>query len=261
MKTHVTFESKEHVGYLTFVAEDPQKPPTLDYDVLAELESHLRAIQAQSDVLSAVIVQSGAPKYFLVGANLQVLRTINQDSIADWITRGHEVFNQLEDLPLPVIAKVTGYALGGGLELALACDFIVSTEQACFGQPETGLGFIPGWGGCRRLPQRIGAAHAKELIFTGKIIPVSEAYRIGLVNFVGTEHALQIYLAETLQKIAHNSRLANRLAKQIVQERLAADRPRNGDAERQASHACLASGDTQQRLSAFFQQREHRTTG
>ena len=255
MTTHVTLECVERIGYLTFTPEIPYKPPTLDYAVLDELEQHCKIIHTADQPLDAVVVQSGSPKYFVVGANLQALQKIDHVSIVEWVKRGHEVFNQLEDLPLPVIAKITGYVLGGGLELALACDFILCSEQAQFGLPETGLGFIPGWGGSRRLPLRVGEARAKELIFTGKIIPAAEAYRIGLVNFVGTDADLDIYLTTTLHDIRKNSRLANSLVKNMLKHSLTADRQSNCDEESRVSQTCLASGDTQERLKAFFQKR------
>ncbi len=256
MKTHVMFDSQENIGFLTFVTEIPNKPPTLDYDVLDELEGHLKNISSRQASFDAIIVQSQSSKYFVVGANLQALKHIDKESIIPWIRRGHEVFNLLEDLSLPVIAKVTGFALGGGLELAMACDFIVSSHTASFGQPETGLGFIPGWGGSYRLPRRIGEARAKELIFTGRSISAAEAYRIGLINFVGTDEELEAYLSSTLQAISKNSRIANSLVKGIIKNNLTASLQTSCYEESVASSACLASGDTQQRLEVFFQKRE-----
>ena len=259
MKTHVTLEYHQKIGYLTFSPDEPNKPPTLDYAVLDELERHLKAIRTNSESLCAIVVQSSSPKYFIVGANLQALKTINKDSILEWVRRGHAVFNMLEDLPLPVIAKITGYALGGGLELAMACDFILSSDTAGFGQPETGLGFITGWGGSYRLPRRVGEAKAKELIFTGKILHAEEASRIGLVNFFGTGQELDEYLASTLEQIARNSRLANAQAKYLINHSRTSTLQVNCYEESLASSLCLASGDTQQRLEEFFQKREKRS--
>ena len=258
MKTKMRCEYQESVAYISFETDPSNKPPTLDYAALDELERHIRAIRAKREELNAVIVQSRSPKYFVVGANLQVLKQIDKDSIIHWVRRGHEVFNALEDLPLPVIAKITGYALGGGLELAMACDFILSSSQASFGQPETGLGFIPGWGGSYRLPRRIGETKAKELIYTGRILSAEEAYHIGITNFVGTEEELERYLCSTLEALAKNSRIANSLVKTIITNSLTSTRQTSCDEESVASSVCLASGDTQERLAAFFQQREKR---
>jgi len=258
MKTHVTLEYHENIAYLTFSAEKSDKPATLDYEVLNELEQCLKKIHVDSESLVALVVQGSSHKYFIVGANLRILKTIDKDSITEWVRRGHEVFDMLEDISLPVIAKVTGYALGGGLELALACDFILSSKNAFFGQPETALGFIPGWGGSYRLPRRIGEARAKELIFTGKIIGAEEAYQIGLVNFVGTEEELEEYVSSTIQNITQNSRLAISIAKRLVRSSMTSDMQVNYQKESLASSVCLASGDTQQRLKEFLRKKESR---
>jgi enoyl-CoA hydratase len=257
MKTHVNLEYQENIAYLTFSSEDPDKPPALDYEVLDELEQHLKKIRAENESLAVLVVQSSSTKYFIVGANLQALKTINKDSITEWIERGHDVFNMLEDLPLPVIAKITGYTLGGGLELALACDLIFSSQEASFGQPEAKLGFIPGWGGSYRLPRRIGEARAKELIFTGKTINAEEAYRIGLINFVGTETELEEHVSSTIQNIAKNSKLAISLVKRLIKSSLTSDLQANCSKESLASSVCLTSGDTQQRLEDFFKKRNN----
>jgi enoyl-CoA hydratase len=140
----------------------------------------------------------------------------------------------------------------------VACDIIASSDTASFGQPETGLGFITGWGGSYRLPRRVGEARAKELIFTGKIIQAAEAYRLGLVNFVGTSEELEQYLASTLESIAKNSRIANAQAKQLLNNSLNTTLQMNCYEEAIASSVCLASGDTQQRLENFFRAREKR---
>ncbi len=255
MKTRATLSYQEYIAYISFETDPPEKPPTLDYEVLDELERHLRDIRATRDQLDAVVVQSHSPKYFVVGANLQALKQIDKDSIIPWVRRGHEVFNALEELPLPVIAKISGYALGGGLELAMACDFILSSIQASFGQPETGLGFIPGWGGSYRLPRRIGESKAKELIYTGKILSAKDAYQMGITNFVGSEEELENYLASTLKTIAKNSRIANSAVKGIIKNSQTSTLQTSCYEESMASSVCLASGDTQERLGAFFQKR------
>ena len=258
MKTHITLEYRESVAYVTFSSGKSNEPPTLDYEVFDELEKHLKKVLAESASLVALIVQSDSPKHFNAGANLQALKNIDKDSITEWVRRGHEVFDMLEDVPLPVIAKVTGDALGGGLELAMACDFIVCSQNASFGQTEARLGFIPDWGGSYRLPRRIGEARARELIFTGAIITAEEACRIGLVNFVGTEQELEEYVSSTIQKIAQNSRLAISLAKRLVKSSMTSDMQVNYQKESLASTVCLASGDTQQRLEEFLRKKESR---
>lgn len=146
MQTTVKLSMDADIGTLTFVCDETGKPTTLDLRVLDELDAHLSTIESHSDRLRAVLVESAYPKYFIVGANINALKTLNADTIVPWVKKGHEVFNRLEALPLPVIAIVEGYALGGGLELAMACDMILAADTAKFGQPEANLGVVSGWG-------------------------------------------------------------------------------------------------------------------
>lgn len=175
MQTHVSLEVKEDIGMLTLACEVAGKPATLDHRALDELADRLEEIRSRGDGLRgdglrAVVVQSDSEKYFVVGANVNALATLDVETIVPWIEKGHAVFDELEALPLPVVARLEGYALGGGLELALACDLIVASDRARLGQPEANLGFVAGWGGCYRLPRRVGLCRAKELFFTGQII-------------------------------------------------------------------------------------------
>ncbi len=248
---------------LTFIPEQEGKPPTIDYEVIEELAGHVESIRVASDPalgnaepVRAVVVKSASPKYFVVGANLRALREIDKDSIRTWVERGHEVFNALEALPVPVIALVTGYALGGGLEIAMACDFILATEEARFGLPEAGLGFIPGWGGTGRITGRVGLPMAKELMFTGRILPASQAREIGLVNFVGSREELDAHLAKLLDDVRSNSSISIAMIKRIANRYGSVPAAQSSFDESVASSVCLASGDTQRRLAEFFAKRE-----
>ncbi len=260
MRTLVRRSIDREVARVIFEPEAPGKPPTLDYEVLADLEAAVAdlATGASADRVRAVIVESASPKYFVVGANLEALKSIDKDSIGPWVERGHQVFNALADLPVPVIARVAGYCLGGGLELAMACDFIAATTAARFGLPEAGLGFVPGWGGCARLPALVGPARARELIATGRIIDAAEACRIGLAVFAGSESELDAWLSSTLDAIRRNSRLSLSLTKRILAAGVER-RPAALLAEATASAVCLASGDTARRLEAFFKAREKKS--
>jgi enoyl-CoA hydratase len=173
--------------------------------------------------------------------------------MGSWIAEGHRLLDRLESLPVPVVAVVNGYALGGGLELALACDFIYATENARFGQTEAKLGFVSGWGGARRLSRRIGTARAKELFYTGRIIEPSEAFSLGLVNFVGDAEAVEARLIETVEAIEGASRTSVRELKLILTdpgERQAG--LASAMAEAIASQSCIADADTKRRLSDFL---------
>jgi enoyl-CoA hydratase len=256
MKTTAALTVRDGTAEILFSPEFPGKPPTVDYELLDSLEAHIKKIAARGDEINFLFLRSASPKYFVVGANLEVLRTVDKDTIIPWVERGHEVFNLLEECPVPTAAVVTGFALGGGLELAMACDYILAADTAKFGQPEAGLGFIPGWGGCCRLPERIGAARAKELFFTGRTIDAEEAFRLGLVNFTGTAEALEAYIAEMIAAVRNNSALSVRMIKKIVNTGITENRRLAVFAEAAASGVCLASGDTARRLREFFEKRE-----
>jgi len=259
MKMNVSLNLADGIGRMVFAAEDPAKPATVDFEVLDSIEAHVEALAASAarDIASvrALVLESAAAKYFVVGANIDVLKTVDKDSVAPWIERGHQVFNRLADLPFPVIAKVSGYALGGGLELAMACDFILAADTARFGQPEAGLGFTPGWGGCSRLPARVGPAAARELLFTGRVVDAAEAARLGLAVLAGDREALDKRLTETLEAIRGNSPMAVAQIKRILNAAENRDREFVRYAEAASTVACLSGGDTMERLAAFFAKR------
>lgn len=254
MKTTVSLKVDNEIGYLTFATDPPGKPPTLDHAVLDELAAKLDEVEASD--LRALVVQSQAEKYFVVGANIRALQTLHAETMVAWIRHGHDVFNRLESLPIPVIARVSGYALGGGLELAMACDLIVATPAAQFGQPEAKLGFVAGWGGTARLPRRVGRAKAKDLFFTGKIIDAATALQIGLVNYVGEPSELDQYLVTTLHDICACSPLALAWMKQLVDASADASIDDGFMREAVASTECIASEDTQTRVADFLEGRK-----
>jgi enoyl-CoA hydratase len=256
MQTHVTFERNDDIGYLTFSCDEPGKPATLDLQTLAELADQLVEIQANLDTLRAVVLQSDSTKYFVVGANVKALQTLDAERIVPWIEQGHTVFDRLERLPLPVLARVEGYVLGGGLELAMACDLIVATDSARFGQPEAKLGFIAGWGGCWRLPRRVGLARAKELFFTGQIIAARRAYEIGLVDFVGDQAGVDRYFETFFESVRECSPVALAQMKKLVDYSPTMSGQDSYLQEAVASTICLSSGDTKARVARFLERRQ-----
>lgn len=256
MSTKIDFLQKEHVAYITFYEEDEKHPCTLDYKVLDILENTIDTIFKNKENFRAVVVQSKSPKYFVVGANIKALQQLTPENIEHWVKNGHRIFNKLQELPMPVIAKVEGYALGGGLELAMACDMIFAADTAHFGQPEASLGVIPGWGGSARLPNKIGLARAKELFFTGKIISAAEAYDIGLINHVAPKDKLDELITQTLDAIKKNDKLAISYIKQIVNNSFSMLIEKNRFDEATASSVCLYSPGTKKRLEDFFSSRK-----
>lgn len=240
----------------TLLLQPPEgKPPTLDYAVLDALESELAGIEAHAAEFSAVVVRSASPKFFCAGANIQVLETIDRHSIAPWVRQGHRLLNRLEALPLPVIACVEGYAMGGGLELAMACDVIFASNAARFGQSETKLGFVTGWGGSYRLVRRVGVARAKELVFSGRLFDAAEAVQWGVAEWQGTPVELERHLHDYLMAVKGNSRVAIREMKQILTACPDMSLEENAAIEADASQRCLTEGDAAERLRTFLQKK------
>lgn len=252
MPTHIHYRRHKDIVTLTFSAEIEGKPPTLDLTVLDRLEAVLERIQEELADLRAVVIRSNSKKYFIVGANIDALATLDAQSIMPWVQRGHEVFNQLAEFPLPVIAWVEGYALGGGLELALACDLILATDNAKLGQPEAKLGLVSGWGGSHRLPRRVGLAKAKEMFFTGNIMDARTAYDFGLIDFVGIREAVQTYLNNVLDGIRECSPFAVAQMKLLLDDSLDTTIDENSLAEASASYRCMEDETTQARIAAFL---------
>jgi len=256
VQTRVSFLREEDVGYLTFACEVEGKPATLDLEVLEELDGLLDEIDTELGDLRAVIVRSASPKYFVVGANVNALEGLNDETILSWVQKGHAVFNKLEDLPLPVIAKVEGFALGGGLELAMACDLIAAGNGARFGQPEAKLGFVPGWGGSYRLPRRVGLGRAKELFFTGRVVEAEEALRLGLADYVGEDP--DGCIERWIEDIGQGSKVAISEVKKLLRDSQDMSREVSGGREGESSRICMVEGDTLDRIGAFLESRKNK---
>ena len=237
----------------TLTLEPPEgKPPTLEPAMMDAFETILGELEGRADELRAVVVRSGSPKFFCAGANVKVLETIHTDTIAAWVERGHRLLNRLEALPVPVIARVEGYAMGGGLELAMACDLIFASTSARFAQSETKLGFVTGWGGSYRLVRRVGLARAKELVFSGRMVEAGEAVQLGLADWQGVPEELGRHLDEFLRALAANSRVAVREMKQLLTACTRTSLADNAGLEAAASLRCLIEGDAAERLRAFL---------
>jgi enoyl-CoA hydratase len=256
VQTHVSFSKESDVGYLTFACEVDGKPTTLDLEVLGEFDGLLDEIADRNEGLRAVVVRSSSKKYFVVGANVNALEGLAVETIIPWVQKGHDVFNKLEDLRVPVIARVEGFALGGGLELAMACDLIAAGEGARFGQPEAKLGFVPGWGGSYRLPRRVGVGKARELCFTGKVIEAEEARSLGLVDFAGAD--VDGCIEGWIEGIGQGSRVAISEMKRLLRDSQGMSREESGVREGESSRACMVEGDTLERIREFLESR-HRS--
>jgi enoyl-CoA hydratase len=177
----IIYEQDEAIAYVTL--NRPKSMNSLNSELIGELNSAIDAIVANNEI--SVVIIKGGEKFFAAGADIKEIDNISSPVEAhNFVSRVQSVINRIELIPKPVIAAVSGYALGGGCELALACDIRIAAENAMFGLPEIKLGVIPGGGGTQRLPRLIGTGRAKELLFTGDPINAQEAYRIGLANKV-----------------------------------------------------------------------------
>jgi enoyl-CoA hydratase len=205
----ITLEREDGIEVLTL--NRPEALNALDREMVAALHRELDRLEADRD-LGAIIVTGAGERAFVAGADIRELRARRGPEAFDRVNQ--RLFRRVAELPMPTIAAVRGWALGGGCELALACDLRVAGPSARFGQPEVGLGIIPGAGGTHRLARLVGLGRAKELIYTGELIGAEEAHRIGLVNRLAPDDASTVATARTLaRKIAGNSSGATRLAK------------------------------------------------
>jgi len=259
MQTTLALSFSDPVATLTLQAPEG-KPPTLDHAVMDAMDAALAEIEGRAATLAVVLVRSASPKFFCAGANLKVIETLRAETIAAWVRRGHLLMNRLEALPLPVLAIVEGYALGGGLELAMACDLIFASENSRFGQSEAKLGLVTGWGGCHRLSRRVGLARAKELAFTGRMFDGTEAHAMGLTTWCGPTENLVAAVNTFVTAVAGNSRAALRETKAILATCDSTTIAENADVEAAASERCLTHGDAPARLQAFFAARRSRST-
>lgn len=242
-------------GIATITFNRPKALNALNSALLDELSAALDDIAGNEEIRVLVLTGTG-DKAFIAGADIKELAGLNALQGKRFAHKGHSVINKIASLPIPVIAAVNGYALGGGTEMALACDFIYAAESANMGLPETTLGLIPGFGGTQRLPRLIGANQAKELIYTGKMIPAAEAKSLGLINKVFAAESLMAEVMKTAQAIAAKGRVSLRAAKETVNSGLEIDLATGLKMEQDAFALCMVSEDAAEGTSAFIEKRK-----
>jgi enoyl-CoA hydratase len=230
----------------------------LDVATLTELRDRLREL-ADDDAARVVILTGAGEKAFVAGADIKYMSGLDVDQAKQWGALGHETGRLLETMPKPTIAAVNGFALGGGCELAVACDLRYAASSAKLGQPEVNLGIIPGWGGTQRLARLSGLGVAKELIFTGRIIDAEEALRIGLVNAVHDPVLEKAREVGTL--LASKSPIALKLMKDLANRALSGAHAANLDAEGEMFGELFSSDDAKEGLTAFVEKRQPNFVG
>jgi enoyl-CoA hydratase len=249
----------EREGAVAVVTVDrPDALNALDVPTLTELRDRLRQLADDAEV-RVVILTGAGEKAFVAGADIKYMSGLDVDEAKEWGALGHEAGRLLETMPKPTIAAVNGFALGGGCELALACDIRYGSSSAKLGQPEVNLGIIPGWGGTQRLARVCGLGIAKELIFTGRIVNADEALRIGLLN--GVHDPVLEHAHETGNLLASKGPLSLRLMKELTNKALGGNHAANLDAEADSFGELFASDDAKEGLAAFVEKRDPRFTG
>ncbi len=241
-----------HVALVT--VHRPEKLNALDREVLTHLLSAFQELSAAGDVRVAILCGAGE-KAFIAGADIAAMRglgVVEAKSLADL---GHQLGQVMEGCPFPILAAVQGFALGGGCELAMACDLIYAGEKAKFGQPEVNLGVIPGFGGTQRLVRRVGAGKARELVLTGDIIDAQEAHRIGLCEAVFPQAELLAKVKAVAAKIASKGPVAVAQAK-VVMRRGDAGLPSANELEAQAFAMLFGTADQKEGMAAFVEKRQ-----
>ena len=250
---NIIYQVEEGIATITF-----NRPKALNALNAALLEEFSRALdEIATDENIRVLVLTGAgDKSFVAGADITELATYNSLTAKYFSQNGHAIIAKLQQLPIAVIAAVNGFALGGGTEIAIACDFIYASENAKFGLPEINLGLIPGFGGTQRLPRLIGPNLAKELMFTGKMISAAEAEKIGLANKVVPLDQLMAEVMKTAKEIASKGKTSLQAAKQAINFGLNTDLATGIHIEVEAFGMCHASSDAKEGTSAFLEKRK-----
>lgn len=251
----------EQAGAVATIRIDrPAALNALDEDTLRGLARALRDVR-RTPAVRVVVVTGTGPKAFSAGADITAMRAMAPAAGRAYSALGHEVFDRFEALDRPVIAAVNGVALGGGLELALACDFVVASEQARLGLPETSLGLIPGFGGTQRLTLRVGLARARELIYLGRVLPAAEALRLGLVDRVVAAAALGAEVGALAAELAGRAPVALEQAKRVTRAAAHAALAAGLAHEIDAFAATFATDDRVEGLAAFLEKRPPVWTG
>ena len=249
-------EHNNGVTVLTISA--PKTLNALNSSILKELNDFIDNLEPTTRVL---IITGDGEKSFVAGADISEMVHLNEAQGHEFGRLGAQVFRKIEVLPIPVIAAVNGFALGGGCELAMSCDIRICSANAKFGQPEVGLGIIPGFSGTYRLPKLIGQGYAKEMIYTGKVIRSDEALRIGLVNAVYEPAELMGKAMEMAAMMLKNAPVAIGLAKQSINEGYDLDADGAIGLENKLFGQCFATKDQKEGMDAFLNKRKAEFTG
>lgn len=248
----IIFETKGNYAKITI--NRPEVMNALNLEVRKEIIQALSSVEID-DQVRAVVLTGAGEKAFSAGADIRMFQSMTPFLAKEYLKTSKGASNKIENFPKPVIAAVNGYAIGGGLELAMSCDIIIASDNSRFGQGEVNVGAIPGVGGTQRLPRLVGVKRAKEMIFTGELIDAKTALEIGLVNHVVPQSELMSAVETMVSKIASKSPLIISLAKEALNRSVAG--LKDGlDYESTLFALCFASNDQKEGTNAFLEKRK-----
>lgn len=250
----VLYEVKDNYAIMTI--SRPKALNALNSEVLDDLNAAIDAIDIGA--VRALILTGDGDKSFVAGADIAEMSTLTPEEGEAFGKKGNDVFRKLETLPIPVIAAINGFALGGGNEIAMSCDIRICSDNAMFGQPEVGLGITPGFGGTQRLPRIVNPGIAKELIYTAGTIKADKALAIGLVNAVYTQEELMPAAEKMAKKIAANAPIAVRACKKAIDDGLQVDIDKALVVEEKLFGSCFKTHDQIEGMDAFLNKRKEK---
>lgn len=248
----ITYEVEGQIGIITI--NRPKALNALNSAVLDELDKTLDAVDQEA--IRCLILTGAGEKSFVAGADIGEMSTLTKAEGEAFGKKGNDVFRKLETFPIPVIAAVNGFALGGGCEISMSCDIRICSENAVFGQPEVGLGITPGFGGTQRLARIVGTGKAKEMIYGARNIKAEEAYRIGLVNNVCPAEELMPAAKKLASTIARNAPIAVRNCKRAINEGIQVDMDQAIVIEEKLFGSCFETCDQKEGMNAFLEKRK-----
>lgn len=249
---YILYDVMDNIGIITINREKSLN--ALNVTTLLELDMLLDKLEHSTEI-KVVIIKGAGDRAFVAGADIMAMRDMSALEARKFAKLGQKVFGKLENLPQPVIAAINGFALGGGCELAMACDIRIASDKSIFGQPEVMLGVIPGFAGTQRLSRLVGKGIAKELLYTGKQINAEEAYRIGLINKLVNREALMESAIDLAKTITVQAPVAVQLCKVAVNEGLDMDIDSAIAYEAELFAVCFSTADQKEGMNAFVEKR------
>ena len=248
----VNCEVKDNIAVVTI--NRPEALNALNSQVLDDLAAAFDGID--TNVVRAVVLTGAGEKSFVAGADIGEMSTLSKAEGEAFGKKGNDIFRKIEEFPVPVIAAVNGFALGGGCEISMSCDIRICSDNAMFGQPEVGLGITPGFGGTQRLARTVGVGMAKQLIYTARNVKADEALRIGLVNAVYPQEELMAAAEKMASQIAANAPIAVRACKKAINDGLQTDIDAALVIEEKLFGSCFETEDQREGMANFLRKKD-----